>query len=962
MKYKLNLFLVLLLISFFSAKNGIAGNISSYQGNSAKITVTGDEKWSKHFELPGINGLIQSLDNDGSHIFAGGSGISIPGLNIPTNVAMWDGDKWNMLGTSVGNASDPVLTINKLSSGLYAGNTTGIYKWSGTTWTNLGTIAGTIGNSLYVTDIDEDINGNLYVIGSFISINGVTVNGIARWDGTTWHALGTGVDITSVAIHPECLATIGSSVYIAGSFTSVSGVAANMVAKWNGLSWSAVGSGLSGTGLPQCMIAKGNDIYVGGYFSSAGSTVVNNIAKWNGTTWSALGSGFDGTVNDIKFNGNDLYACGGFLNSGSTPMKNVARWNGTSWISVGDALNISTSAMTFSPAMSMVGGASNVLAHLDFNNVALFKNNSWEVTSNGVDSTIECLFNDNGVIYAGGIFSRAGGLAASRIAKWNGSQWDSLNNDIEFGTIRAIEKIGNTLYVGGSNLVLKDSVVGHNLLQWDGTNWAMVGDDVDDDVYTLASYGNNLYIGGVFALAGNTTVNNITYWDGTSFHAMGLGTNNIVRTIKIDAAGTVYAGGNFTVCGGTTVNRIAKWNGTTWSPMASGVNAFVTSIGVSPSNDVYIGGQFDVGVNGNLINHVAKWNGTAWVAMGQGLNTSATAYSFAFDCSNVYIGGAFSKAGTDSIFNIAKWDGSTWSSLGSGTGPKYVIGSGAVMALVKNGNQLFAGGIFTSAGDKYSHKVSIYNIEGTPEITFTPSSAFGCNGAPVTLTANTTNVGAVPQYQWQVNGVAVANSGTTLTLPNYNEGDQVSLTVITDPLCATNGATVTSTITIHTANLSVPTVQTTGNTMTVSNPDPNAIYVWQVETSGVWNDIVPTVTGLTYTPNVGGNYRVKAMIGGCEEYSSSQIVTSINQLHFDSSIILSPVPAENYLNINFSNSTNKYQTIQLLTLTGDLITQIVLLNNINEIKIPVDRLSSGMYMIKMTDIDKRSSYQKFIKQ
>jgi hypothetical protein len=150
--------------------------------------------------------------------------------------------------------------------------------------------------------------------------------------------------------------------------------------------------------------------------------------------------------------------------------------------------------------------------------------------------------------------------------------------------------------------------------------------------------------------------------------------------------------------------------------------------------------------------------------------------------------------------------------------------------------------------------------------------------------------------------------------------------------------------------------------MTVSNPDPNAIYVWQVETSGVWNDIVPTVTGLTYTPNVGGNYRVKAMIGGCEEYSSSQIVTSINQLHFDSSIILSPVPAENYLNINFSNSTNKYQTIQLLTLTGDLITQIVLLNNINEIKIPVDRLSSGMYMIKMTDIDKRSSYQKFIKQ
>jgi hypothetical protein len=104
------------------------------------------------------------------------------------------------------------------------------------------------------------------------------------------------------------------------------------------------------------------------------------------------------------------------------------------------------------------------------------------------------------------------------------------------------------------------------------------------------------------------------------------------------------------------------------------------------------------------------------------------------------------------------------------------------------------------------------------------------------------------------------------------------------------------------------------------------------------------------------------MIGGCEEYSSSQIITSINQLHFDSAIILSPVPAENYLNINFSNSANKYQTIQLLTLTGELVSQSLTINNNIEIKIPVEQLSSGMYLIKMTDIDKRSSYQKFIKQ
>jgi len=962
MKKRKILFILPLILLLHHLTNGQFSNRETATESSEKLSSVGDEKWAKHFELPGLNGLIQSLDNDGSHIFAGGAGISIPGINMLTNVAMWDGDKWNMLGTSVGAASDPVLTINKLSSGLYAGNTTGVYKWSGTTWTNLGTIAGTIGNSLYVTDIDEDINGNLYVIGSFISINGVTVNGIAHWDGATWHALGTGVDITSVTTHPECLATIGSTVYIAGSFTSVSGVAANMVAKWDGVSWSAVGSGLSGTGLPLCMISKGDDIYVGGYFTSSGTTPLNNIAKWDGTTWSALGSGFGGTVNDIKFYGNDLYACGGFLNSGSTAMKNVARWNGTSWISVGNTLNISTYAMTFSPAMSMVGGSSNVLANLNFNNAALFKNNTWEVTSNGVDSTVECLYNDNGVIYAGGVFSRAGGLAASRIAKWDGVKWDSLNNDIVFGTVRAIEKIGNTLYVGGTNLVLKDSIVGHHLLKWDGNTWSMVGADVDYDVFALATYGNNLYIGGTFATAGGITVNNIAYWDGTSFHSMGSGTNNTVRTLKVDAAGNVYAGGNFTICGGTTVNRIAKWNGSSWSAMASGVNQFVTSIGISPSNDIYIGGQFDIGVNGNLINHVAKWNGTAWVSLGQGLNISATVYDFEFDCNNVYIGGAFSKAGTDSIFNIAQWNGIAWSALGSGTSPKYPTGTGAVMTLAKNGNQLFAGGIFTGAGDKLSHKISVYNIEGTPEITFTPSTPFGCNGAPVTITANTTNVGALPQYQWQVNGQTVSGSTNTLSLSSYNEGDQVTLTVTTDPLCAQNIGSVSSTVIIHTATIAVPTLQSSGNTLTVTNPDPNVTYIWQKETAGVWNDLVPLTTGTSFNTTVGGNYRVKAMIGGCEEYSSAQIITALNQLQFDETIVLSPVPAENYLNINFSNSSNKYQTIQLLTLTGELLSQTITISNNTEIKIPISQLSSGMYLIKLADNENRMWYQKFIKQ
>jgi hypothetical protein len=37
-------------------------------------------------------------------------------------------------------------------------------------------------------------------------------------------------------------------------------------------------------------------MYVGGDFTSAGSTSANSIARWDGVTWSAVGGGVNGVV------------------------------------------------------------------------------------------------------------------------------------------------------------------------------------------------------------------------------------------------------------------------------------------------------------------------------------------------------------------------------------------------------------------------------------------------------------------------------------------------------------------------------------------------------------------------------------------------------------------------------------------------------------------------------------------
>ena len=72
------------------------------------------------------------------------------------------------------------------------------------------------------------------------------------------------------------------------SFITAGGVDAENIAKWNGSVWSALGSGVDGA--VYALAVSGGDLYAGERFTARGSKA-NYIAKWNGSTWSALGSG-----------------------------------------------------------------------------------------------------------------------------------------------------------------------------------------------------------------------------------------------------------------------------------------------------------------------------------------------------------------------------------------------------------------------------------------------------------------------------------------------------------------------------------------------------------------------------------------------------------------------------------------------------------------------------------------------
>ena len=79
------------------------------------------------------------------------------------------------------------------------------------------------------------------------------------------------------------LAVSGTDIYAGGDFVTAGGVSVSRIAKWDGTSWSALGTGISG-GNVLALAVSGTDVYAGGQFSTAGGVNVNRIAKWNGTS------------------------------------------------------------------------------------------------------------------------------------------------------------------------------------------------------------------------------------------------------------------------------------------------------------------------------------------------------------------------------------------------------------------------------------------------------------------------------------------------------------------------------------------------------------------------------------------------------------------------------------------------------------------------------------------------------
>jgi hypothetical protein len=88
------------------------------------------------------------------------------------------------------------------------------------------------------------------------------------------------------------LAAYGGELIAGGGFSLAGGVNANRIARWDGMMWHPLGSGMDG-GVAAFTVYQG-DLIAGGYFTTAGTVSANLIGRWNGVSWQPLDSGMSG--------------------------------------------------------------------------------------------------------------------------------------------------------------------------------------------------------------------------------------------------------------------------------------------------------------------------------------------------------------------------------------------------------------------------------------------------------------------------------------------------------------------------------------------------------------------------------------------------------------------------------------------------------------------------------------------
>jgi hypothetical protein len=174
--------------------------------------------------------------------------------------------------------------------------TTSLAAGESTLWRSFGSGVNGPVSSMIMKD------GDLFVAGRFDSASGQPARGIARWDGVSWHQVGTGLCPSTnwYLFEFQGLVTAVYEFQPYGSTDPISDTAMR-IGQWDGSLWKVIPKTIEyttytdnndttyGNGYVIGANVWGNKLILSGVFDQADTLRVNNMAVWNGTGYEPLG-------------------------------------------------------------------------------------------------------------------------------------------------------------------------------------------------------------------------------------------------------------------------------------------------------------------------------------------------------------------------------------------------------------------------------------------------------------------------------------------------------------------------------------------------------------------------------------------------------------------------------------------------------------------------------------------------
>lgn len=594
--------------------------------------------WSPEFSAPGIAGHVSCFTTFAGQLHAGGSRFS-PRGQVLDSIARFDGVLWQPLGSGMDAGSQDALVLAMV-----------------------------------------EFQGELIAAGRFVTAGGVPAVGIAAWNGTTWRPLGSGLTLSFGSAEVEALAVYQGALYAAGYFDTAGGQQAVGFARWNGSTWSAVGTGFreaanNTLARPRTMLVANGLLYIGGTFNLVDGRPAGNLVAFDGTTFGSVGGGMDFGVYALAAYGSDVVAGGNFNRAGGVLSPMIAAWNGTAWRRLGtNGPDLPVSALhAFGTELYAGGGFYNVGDRL-----ARFDGTTWSdpggvsgLFQGIIDSRVDALHVFGSELIVGGHFTRAGAppegagavVSVGVVAFDGGTRYRQVGPGLGIdGVVHEMVAYENDIVAVG-NFIEAGAVNAVGVARFDGDRWLHMG-AFDGPVQDATVWRGQLIVSGGFRNIDGQPIAGIARYDGSRWQPFGPPRNVPLVTYN----GDVYAG---------DIGQLVRFDGTSFVPVAS-MPGIVTEL------HVHTDGRLYAATNTATSRRVFSYDGAQAIQIGTADDGVDCLASWGTDLA---IGGRFGNVNGVAATRIALWNGSTWRPMPTQLHPNTY----SVNSLVELEGDLYAG-------------------------------------------------------------------------------------------------------------------------------------------------------------------------------------------------------------------------------------------------------------------------------